>query len=38
MLTARSGAGVGVISSLVYTVGGRRSSTTVVATHERYTP
>jgi hypothetical protein len=37
MPTARAGFGIGIISSLVYAVGGRRS-TSVLATNERYTP
>jgi hypothetical protein len=37
MPTVRAGLGVGMINSLVYAVGGRRS-TSVLATNERYTP
>ena len=38
MPTARSGLGVGVINDLVYAVAGRRNSTTIAATNERFTP
>ena len=38
MPTARSGLGVGVINDLVYAVAGRRNSSTIAATNERFTP